>query len=206
MTWELLIFLLQVIAAFLAVVTVIAAVASLATWLFARGSPPTDASPFIDTVPALADGTTSSPGPPVTVASYGEPVEAHLDRILLESHDIPVFVADEGLIGANWFYSNAIGGAKLQVPEPYAEAASRLLADHGTVHPVPPSPSSVAPPAPAETSTQPTGDLCPACGSDRIYRVRWGRKIVYASLLFLGFPIPVTGHVRECAACGHRWG
>jgi hypothetical protein len=63
----------------------------------------------------------------VTVAVFGSPFEAGMARSELESFGIPVFVADEFTIGANHFYSNALGGVKVNVPASYAEEARQIL-------------------------------------------------------------------------------
>lgn len=63
----------------------------------------------------------------VTVAVFGSPFEAGMARSELESFGIPVFVADEFTIGANHFYSNALGGVKVNVPSSYAEEARQIL-------------------------------------------------------------------------------
>src|SRR5512133_175825 len=63
----------------------------------------------------------------VTVAIFVSPFEAGMARSELESFGIPVFVADEFTIGANHFYSNALGGVKVNVPASYAEEARQIL-------------------------------------------------------------------------------
>jgi len=63
----------------------------------------------------------------VTVAVFGSPFEAGMARSELEAFGIPVFVADEFTIGANHFYSNALGGVKVNVPASCAEEARQIL-------------------------------------------------------------------------------
>lgn len=65
----------------------------------------------------------------VTVAVFRVPYEAGMAKGKLEAYDIPAFVADEFTIGANPFYSNALGGIKLQVPASYAEEAHQILSE-----------------------------------------------------------------------------
>ena len=64
-----------------------------------------------------------------TVARYSLPYEAHLARARLESEGIPAFVADEHTINMQWLYSDALGGVRLQVPEPWALRALSVLAE-----------------------------------------------------------------------------
>lgn len=65
----------------------------------------------------------------VTVAVFGAPYEAGMAKSELEACGVPAFVADEFTIGANPFYSNALGGIKVQVPASYAEEARQILSD-----------------------------------------------------------------------------
>ncbi len=64
----------------------------------------------------------------ITVASFSFPHEAHIARAKLDSEGIPATLADEYTIGMQWLYSNALGGVKVQVPEPYAQQAVEILA------------------------------------------------------------------------------
>ena len=64
----------------------------------------------------------------ITIARYSLAIEAHIARAKLESEGIPAFVADEHTITADWLYSNAMGGVRLQVPESCVEQARTLLA------------------------------------------------------------------------------
>lgn len=63
----------------------------------------------------------------ITVAVYGSPFEAGMAREELEAYGIPVYVADEFTIGANHFYSNALGGVKVNVPASHADEARQIL-------------------------------------------------------------------------------
>ncbi len=63
----------------------------------------------------------------VTLIKCSLPGEAHAIRVRLESEDIPVFLFDEFTVTMDWLLSNAIGGVKVQVPEPYLERARAIL-------------------------------------------------------------------------------
>jgi hypothetical protein len=68
----------------------------------------------------------------VTIATYGDALEASLARGYLESLDIPAFLADEQTIGMAWHLGVALGGIKLQVPDVVEAEARQALADrHG---------------------------------------------------------------------------
>ena len=63
----------------------------------------------------------------VTLTKCSLPPHAHAIRVRLESEGIPVFLFDEFTITMDWLLSNAIGGVKVQVPEPYLERAREIL-------------------------------------------------------------------------------
>ncbi len=63
----------------------------------------------------------------VTIATFDFPAEAETMKLLLEEQGFDVFLADDNLVRANWFLSNAVGGAKLQVLEPKAALAARFV-------------------------------------------------------------------------------
>src|SRR4051794_9301302 len=68
----------------------------------------------------------------VTIATYGDGLEANLARGYLESAGIPAFLADELTMNTAWHLAVAVGGVKLQVNEPDATAAVRMLAERRT--------------------------------------------------------------------------
>lgn len=53
--------------------------------------------------------------------------QAHAIRVRLESEGIPVFLFDEFTVSMDWLLSNAIGGVKVQVPEPYLDRARNIV-------------------------------------------------------------------------------
>jgi hypothetical protein len=63
----------------------------------------------------------------VTIATYIGAWEAHLARAKLESEGIFAVVLDDQIASINWFYSNAVGGVRLQVSEADAERAALIL-------------------------------------------------------------------------------
>ncbi len=63
----------------------------------------------------------------VAVGAYSKPWEADIARATLEAAEIPVIMKDDNTVSMNWFYSNAIGGVRLEVPEEFAEQAVKLL-------------------------------------------------------------------------------
>ena len=66
----------------------------------------------------------------MTVRRYRDLAEAYMGRSLLESAGIPAWIADEHLVRTDWFYSNLVGGMRLQVDE-REEAAAREILEEG---------------------------------------------------------------------------
>jgi len=69
----------------------------------------------------------------VTVLTVQYPQELWIIKGRLESDGIQCFVKDELTVQSNNFYSNAVGGVKLQVLQEDAERATELLKELGYV-------------------------------------------------------------------------
>lgn len=69
-----------------------------------------------------------------TIAVFTYPTEIFVAKAFLESHGIECFVKDEMTIQVHNFYSNAIGGIKLQVTEKEHEKARTLLIQNGFIN------------------------------------------------------------------------
>lgn len=123
-----------------------------------------------------------------TIARYSLPYEAHLARARLESEGIPAFVADEHTINMQWLYSDALGGVRLQVPEPWALRALSVLAeDREQV---------------LMEAQQVDTDLCRHCGSADTEYHQIGRRWAFLMFLGINFPLfPVRDGIR-CRDCG----
>ena len=134
------------------------------------------------------------PGQWITVATYSQPVEAHLARTKLESEGITCVVTDEYLVRANWLLSNAVGGVKLRVPS-WDEAHARDLLRS--------RPRLVAVEGEADVATEDT--LCPSCHSDDVYFSRFSRRVAGVSWLAFGFIIPWLDRRWLCKQCGYKW-
>jgi hypothetical protein len=64
----------------------------------------------------------------VTIVSFHNVEDAHLARLRLEAHDIPVFIADYHITAIAWHYALAVRGAKVQVPAEFLADAREVLA------------------------------------------------------------------------------
>jgi hypothetical protein len=130
----------------------------------------------------------------VTVRRYRDLAEAYVGRSLLESAGIRAWIADEHLIRMDWFYSNLIGGMRLQVDES-EEADARKILEEG--------PPEAITYGEEEVYVQPT---CPKCGSAEITLgsgTESGRSLV--ALYVLAIPVPPREATWHCEACGERW-
>lgn len=69
----------------------------------------------------------------ITVITFTYPHEAHLVKGFLESNGIETQITDELTAQVNNFYSNAIGGVKINVHESDFEIAYRFLVESGYI-------------------------------------------------------------------------
>ncbi len=130
----------------------------------------------------------------VTVRRSRDLAEAYAGRSLLESVGIPAWIADEHLVRMDWFYSNLVGGMRLQVDES-EEAAAREILGEG-------APETITY-GEGEVYVQPT---CPKCGSAEITLgsgTERGRSLV--ALYVLSIPVPPREAAWHCEACGAKW-
>jgi len=130
----------------------------------------------------------------VTVRRYRDLAEAYVGRSLLESASIPAWIADENLVRMDWFYSNLVGGMRLQVDE-RDEAVAREILEERT-------PGTITY-GEEDVYIQPT---CPKCGSAEISLgggTERGRSFV--ALYVLSIPVPPREATWHCEACGTQW-
>lgn len=70
----------------------------------------------------------------ITVATFGQAHELAVVRARLEWEGIPCHLKDEFTVQAHPFYSNAIGGIKLQVASEDVDRALEILVEAGVLH------------------------------------------------------------------------
>lgn len=114
----------------------------------------------------------------VTIAKYTTLDEAQLARMKLEGNGIYAFVADEAMVTMNWFYSNAIGGIRLQVRD---EDESRALEVLGI--------------EPVEQGMV----ICPNCGSGKVSFRRLSKYSLISFFLIAFLPVP--SRKVDCQDC-----
>ena len=134
----------------------------------------------------------------ITVATFTNPLEAHIVRGRLEAEHIETYVAHEHHIWANWFLSTALGGVKLQVkPEDVSRAREILrreqAGDYQTL--VADVGEEIAAPPP----------VCPACGSVDIVPERRSGHLSLLIVWLSALPFPYSSVRMTCRNCGHTW-
>lgn len=130
----------------------------------------------------------------VTVASYRDLPNADLARAALESAGIPAWIQDDNLVRMDWFYSNAIGGIRLQVDAGDAEAARELL-DQTT-----------PPEIEFETGAEFIQPKCPRCGSSDTYLLGGaGPGLGLSGVTLPATSLPAGAEGWFCHACGACW-
>lgn len=110
----------------------------------------------------------------VTVASCDTVAEADTLKCILEQQGFEVYLSNDNLVAMDWLISNAIGGARVQVPDEQAQKAAKYLAEYRA----------------AETARRLAADKetihcrCPDCRGS------------------LSFPGSRAGRTEECSHCG----
>lgn len=133
----------------------------------------------------------------VTIAQYSFAHEARIAKSTLEAADIPAYIRDENLVQANWMFSNALGGVKLQVAKDDVEAAMEILAaDYSDV---------LEAEFPAEDDNEDTLSVCPKCGSARVEPFSKGKKGAFLSWLVVGVPVIPFSNGYRCLDCDYYW-
>ncbi len=64
-----------------------------------------------------------------TIATFTDPMGAHLLIARLEGSGVRAYIRDENMVAVDWLYANAIGGVKVDVADEDLERALELLAD-----------------------------------------------------------------------------
>lgn len=131
----------------------------------------------------------------VTVATYGEAVEAQMGRSALVAHGIRAFIADEHAATLNPHYIGSALGIRLQVPQADLERAAEILR------------------APTEDDDEDNedddaaeldGPKCPQCGARYAYR-EWSLGQVLFILALLGLPLLALKKRWHCRKCDAFW-
>ncbi len=132
----------------------------------------------------------------VTIKTFTYPHEAYVIRGKLESEGIRTFLKDEMTVQVYNFYSNAIGGVKLQVLEEDAEKALNI------VNSVEEVPREVVVFSKKELDGT---DICPFCHSENIGHSKKPGWLTLIPYLIVGFIFPVYKNSYLCFDCEKQW-
>ena len=122
----------------------------------------------------------------ITIATFNNVTKAHLARMKLDMEGIECVMQDENIVAIYNLYNNFVGGVKLQVRESDVPRAMEIL----QLQPL---------------DAAPEEEVCPECGSTDVKAEKFSRRLIFLSVLLLGFPLPFIRRKRRCRACGHKW-
>ncbi len=137
----------------------------------------------------------------VTLWRYRDLPEALIARGKLDSDAVWCVLADDNIVRLDWFWSNAVGGMRLQVADDDAEHAMALLAEE----------------IPAGFTAEETGEVyqqpeCPNCHSRDVAFETMQKRI---ALVFLGIalvwgflpalPVWIRKKLWKCEDCAYEW-
>jgi hypothetical protein len=128
----------------------------------------------------------------ITVHCFRDLPEALIAQGMLNSAGIECYLSDDNVVRMDWFWSNLLGGVKLQVGPEDMDAAREILAQ--------------TPPERFEVDgvglfEQPH---CPKCNSVEVSFEELNKPVAFASAYF-GVPIPVHRRGWKCHSCNHAW-
>ncbi len=128
----------------------------------------------------------------IMVRRFRDLPEALLAKGALESAGIECLLTDDNMVRLDWFWSNLIGGAKLNV-KPEDAAAAREVLDQ---------------PTPERFEVEGAGAYeqprCPKCKSVNVTFEALNKPVAYGTA-YLGLPLPVARNAWKCEDCGCRW-
>lgn len=128
----------------------------------------------------------------VTLRKFRDMPEALLAKGCLESAGIDSCLVDDNLVRLDWFWSNLIGGIKLQVDPKDLDVAEEVLDQ----------------PIPEGFDVAGIGEYqqphCPKCQSLDVTFQELNRPISYATA-WLGVPVPVYRRAWRCHSCDSEW-
>jgi hypothetical protein len=127
-----------------------------------------------------------------TICAFRDLPEAMLAKGILESAGIECSLADDNIVRMDWFYSNAVGGIKLQVAPADIEAANEVLQQ----------------PIPETFEVEGVGTYqqprCPKCNSFDTVFEELNEGVAYTTAYF-NLPLPIQDKGWKCKSCGHEW-
>jgi len=128
----------------------------------------------------------------VTIRKFRDLPEALLAKGSLESAGIEAVLTDDNIVRLDWFWSNLMGGIKLNVDPEDAEAANSILDQ----------------PIPEHFDVVGVGEYqqprCPTCESLDVTFRELDQPVAYVRAYF-NVPIPLRRRAWRCRACRSEW-
>ncbi|PKP02187.1 MAG: phosphoenolpyruvate synthase [Bacteroidetes bacterium HGW-Bacteroidetes-6] len=138
-----------------------------------------------------------------TIITFTQPHEAHFAKGLLESEGIETIIRDELTAQINNFYSNAIGGVRLDVKECDFVNATSILKEGGYIREV--SETKRKNIEIVESNNNTDKSTCPFCASDNIYRKKVVNPLMLLVYFLFGAFFPIFKRNYTCFDCGKEW-
>lgn len=130
------------------------------------------------------------------------PQDAYMAKAFLESEGIKTFLKDELTVQVYNFYSNAIGGVKLQVKERDFENGLVILKKGGYIKSVSSDEIKVEI-APLNKGTN--KKICPFCQSENIGKTNEPNLLTVIGYFILGALFPIFKTSYKCFDCDKAW-
>lgn len=142
----------------------------------------------------------------ITVLAVTYPHEAAIIRGRLEWEGIPCFVRDEFTVQVHPFYSNAIGGIRIQVLKRDLEQAREILKETGYINDEGLQSSHESSQINQYTNNPHITDrgdetICPVCGSTEVTRIKKFGWLFLLASLFAMYPAPFLKKKYYCFDC-----
>jgi hypothetical protein len=143
----------------------------------------------------------------VTIATFIYPHEAAILKSRLESEGISCFMKDENTLQVQPFYTNAIGGAKVQVKDDDVIRANKIVEEYYA------NMKNANPPEITEEeymhddAKDDTKEItCPLCGSDNVHMDKTPVRINLITVLLMGLPLIFLPRKKyHCFNCGNNF-
>ncbi len=136
----------------------------------------------------------------IKLATFTYPYEMDLARTMLESEGIQCFTRDDNVSYA--INSTVAGGIKLYVLDTDFQRASEIIASaHIELNDDSEIESSEIPIDDIKEDNNKINIQCPNCDSDNVRPHGLSEKILAASILIFGFPIPIQKRTYFCYNC-----
>jgi len=138
-----------------------------------------------------------------TIITFTQPHEAHFAKGLLESEGIETIIRDELTAQVNNFYSNAIGGVKLDVKEFDLINATSILKEGGYIKEATDIRRKNI--EIIELNDNTDKSICPYCESDNIYRKKEVNPLMVLAYFLFGAFFPIFKRHYICYDCEKEW-